>query len=54
MIDLSTIPDKIIYAEAARRRALKREYALKDDPATEEQRRKAREYRRTRRAAGKN
>jgi hypothetical protein len=53
MINLSKIPDKLIYAEAARRRAQKREYTLKDDPATAETRRKQREYRAERRKAGK-
>jgi hypothetical protein len=43
--DLTTIPDQPLYAETARRRALKRSYELKpsDSPEQAEKRRKKRE-----------
>lgn len=51
--DLATIPDQPFYAEAQRRRALKRSYTLKpsDSPEQAEYRRKKREQMRKYRAA---
>lgn len=51
--DLATIPDQPFYAEVARRRAIKRSYALKpsDSPEQAEYRRKKREQMRKYRAA---
>jgi hypothetical protein len=52
--DLSTIPEAALKSEWARRNGAKSGPSkIRNDPATEETRRAQREYRRGRRAAGK-